>query len=159
MSELSDETIAAHALTDFALDTAEKDFKSVVRDNIVRLKSGDLGSLPAILAIVVLCGLFGWANSESFLSRINLANFLEQASAVIVIAMAVSFVLLLGEIDLSAGFTAGVAAAVLATRLEHWSLLPAIGMSALVAIALGAFTGSMCATGGIPSFGVTLCNF
>ena len=158
MPELSDETIASHALTDFALDTAQKDFKSVVKDNLTRLKAGDLGSLPAILAIIVLCALFGWANSESFLSRINLANFLEQASAVIVIAMAVSFVLLLGEIDLAAGFTAGVSAAVLATRLEKWSLLPAIGMAALVAIVLGAFTGFMVAKVGIPSFVVTLAN-
>ena len=152
------ETTAQHALTDFALDTAEKDFRSVIKDNAIRLKSGDLGSLPAILAILVLSGLFGWANSESFLSRINLANFLEQASAVIVIAMAVSFVLLLGEIDLAAGFTAGVAAAVLATRLQHWALLPAVGMAALVAIVMGAFTGFMVAKVGIPSFVVTLAN-
>ncbi len=158
MSEISETTAASHAITDFALDTAEKDFKTVVKDNVARLKSGDLGSLPAILAIVVLSALFGWANSAAFLSRINLSNFLEQASAVIVIAMAVSFVLLLGEIDLSAGFTAGVAAAVLATRLEHWSLLPAIGMSALVAIVLGSFTGFMVAKVGIPSFVVTLAN-
>ena len=158
MSEISDATAASHALTDFALDTAEKDFKAVVKDSVTRLKSGDLGSLPAILAIVVLSALFGWANSGAFLSRVNLSNFLEQASAVIVIAMAVSFVLLLGEIDLSAGFTAGVAAAVLATRLEHWSLLPAIGMSALVAIVLGSFTGFMVAKVGIPSFVVTLAN-
>jgi D-xylose transport system permease protein len=152
------EVNTSHALTDFALDTAEKDFKAVVKDNVGRLKSGDLGSLPAILAILVLSGLFGWANFESFWSRVNLANFLEQASAVIVIAMAVSFVLLLGEIDLAAGFTAGVAAAVLATRLEHWSLLPAIGMSALVALVMGAFTGFMVAKVGIPSFVVTLAN-
>jgi D-xylose transport system permease protein len=149
---------AQHALTDFALDIAEKDFRTVIKDNLTRLKSGNLGSLPAILAIVVLTGLFGWANPSSFLSRINLANFLEQASAVIVIAMAVSFVLLLGEIDLAAGFTAGVAAAVLATRLEKWPLLPSVGMAALVAIVLGAFTGFMVAKVGIPSFVVTLAN-
>ncbi len=149
---------AQHALTDFALDNAQKDFKTVVNDNVVRLKSGNLGSLPAILAIVVLTGLFGWANPGSFLSKINLANFLEQASAVIVIAMAVSFVLLLGEIDLSAGFTAGVSAAVLATRLEHWPLIPSILMAAAVAIVLGAFTGFMVAKVGIPSFVVTLAN-
>jgi len=74
--------------------------------------------------------------------------------------MAVSFTLLVGEIDLAAGFTAGVAAAVLATRLvDGWGLGPAILLSAAVAIALGMFTGYMVARVGIPSFVVTLANF
>jgi D-xylose transport system permease protein len=73
--------------------------------------------------------------------------------------MAVTFVLLLGEIDLAAGFTAGVSAAVLATRLESWPLFPSILASAAVALLLGTFTGFMVARVGIPSFVVTLANF
>ncbi len=146
------------ALTDFALDSVQADFSSVVRDTMARLRSGSLGSLPAILAIAALVAVFGSVNSSSFLSAVNLANFLEQASSVIVIAMAVSFTLLLGEIDLAAGFTAGVSAAVLATRLQEWPLLPSIAVAALVAIALGMFTGFMVAKVGIPSFVVTLAN-
>ena len=117
-----------------------------------------LGSLPAILAISGAGAIFGSVNPGSFLSALNLANFLEQASAVIVIAMAVSFTLLLGEIDLAAGFTAGVSAAVLATRLDEWPLLPSVLVAALVAVALGSFTGFMVAKVGIPSFVVTLAN-
>jgi len=146
------------ALTDFALDSAKKDFRTVVGETIARLRSGSLGSLPAVLAILALVVIFGSVNPSSFLSQINLANLLEQASAVIVIAMAVSFTLLLGEIDLAAGFTAGVAAAVMATRLEEWAFLPSIAMATLVAIALGTFTGYMVAKVGIPSFVVTLAN-
>jgi len=146
------------ALTDFALDGAKKDLRSIVGDTIARLRSGSLGSLPAVLAILALVIIFGSVNPDSFLSQINLANLLEQASAVIVIAMAVSFTLLLGEIDLAAGFTAGVAAAVMATRLEEWAFLPSIAMATLVALALGTFTGYMVANVGIPSFVVTLAN-
>ncbi len=65
---------------------------------------------------------------------------------------------MLGEIDLAAGFTAGVAGAVLATRLQDWSLVPSILAAASVAIALGTFTGFMVAKVGIPSFVVTLAN-
>jgi D-xylose transport system permease protein len=112
-----------------------------------------------VLAIVVLVTVFGLA-SETFLTALNFANFLDQASSVIVIAMAVTFVLLLGEIDLAAGYTAGVAAAMLALRLQaDWPLLAAIAVSALVAVLLGLWTGALVAKLGIPSFVVTLANF
>jgi D-xylose transport system permease protein len=144
---------------DFGIDTNRRSFSDVARDTVARYKSGDLGSLPAILAIVFLVTIFWWARPETFASAINFANFLEQASGVTVIAMAVTFVLLLGEIDLAAGFTAGISAAVLATRLQDWPLLPSILMAAAVAVVLGMFTGFMVARVGIPSFVVTLANF
>lgn len=148
------------AVADFGLDTAQRSLGDVIHDSIARFKGGDLGPIPALLAIVTLVSVFGFANPETFLSVGNFANLLEQASAVIVIAMAVSFSLLLGEIDLAAGFTAGVAAAVMATRLQDgWDLPAAVLLSALVAIALGMFTGFMVAKVGIPSFVVTLANF
>lgn len=151
-------TETPQALTDFALDNGTPDLRTVISSRWVELRSGNLGSLPALLAIAVLSLVFGSVNPSSFLSEVNLANLLEQASAVIVIAMAVSFTLLLGEIDLAAGFTAGVSAAVLATRLESWPLLPSVLMAATVAVALGTFTGWLVAKVGIPSFVVTLAN-
>jgi D-xylose transport system permease protein len=150
---------SSEALSDFALDTAPQSFRSALSDAKARWKSGDLGSLPAVLAIIVLVTVFGLA-SDTFLTALNFANFLDQASSVIVIAMAVTFVLLLGEIDLAAGYTAGVAAAMLALRLQaDWPLLAAIAVSALVAVALGLWTGALVAKLGIPSFVVTLANF
>jgi D-xylose transport system permease protein len=150
---------SGEALSDFALDSAPQTFRSALSDAKARWRSGDLGSLPAVLAIVVLVTVFGLA-SETFLTALNFANFLDQASSVIVIAMAVTFVLLLGEIDLAAGYTAGVAAAMLALRLQaDWPLLAAIAVSALVAVLLGLWTGALVAKLGIPSFVVTLANF
>lgn len=143
----------------FALDNTTRSLGDVWRDTRARYRSGDLGSLPAILAIVALVAIFGFARSETFLSARNFGNLVEQASGVIVIAMAVTFVLLLGEIDLAAGFTAGISAAVLATRLQHWPLWSSVLLAALVATALGMFTGFMVAKVGIPSFVVTLANF
>jgi D-xylose transport system permease protein len=150
---------SGEALSDFALDSAPQTFRSALSDAKARWRSGDLGSLPAVLAIIVLVTVFGLA-SDTFLTALNFANFLDQASSVIVIAMAVTFVLLLGEIDLAAGYTAGVAAAMLALRLQaDWPLLAAIAVSALVAAALGLWTGALVAKLGIPSFVVTLANF
>lgn len=147
------------ALSDFALDSQKQTFRSAIADTRSRLRSGDLGSLPAVLAIVVLVAIFSFS-SDTFLTALNFANFLEQAAAVIVISMAVTFVLLLGEIDLAAGYTAGVTAAVLALRLQDgWGLLPAVLISAVAAALLGLWTGALVAKLGIPSFVVTLANF
>jgi D-xylose transport system permease protein len=147
------------ALSDFALDSQRQSLAGALSDSKARLRSGELGSLPAVLAIIVLVSIFSLA-SDTFLTALNFANFLEQAAAVIVIAMAVTFVLLLGEIDLAAGYTAGVTAAVLALRLEAgWGLVPTVLLSAVVALALGFWTGALVAKLGIPSFVVTLANF
>jgi D-xylose transport system permease protein len=150
---------ASQALSDFELDAPDQSLGDAARATLARMRQGDLGSIPAVLSIIALVAIFGIARPDSFLSKLNFANFLEQASAVVVIAMAVSFVLLLGEIDLAAGFTAGVSAAVLATRLAgSWPLWAAALIAALVALALGMFTGFMVAKVGIPSFVVTLAN-
>lgn len=155
---MSSKSAAAQADADFALDTGPATVRASISAYFARVRGGELGSIPALLAIVALVSIFGAVNPSSFLSTLNLANFMEQASSVIVIAMAVSFTLLLGEIDLAAGFTAGVSAAVLATRLNEWPLLPSALTAAAVAVALGMFTGYMVAKVGIPSFVVTLAN-
>ncbi|MFN6122656.1 MAG: sugar ABC transporter permease [Actinomycetes bacterium] len=147
------------ALSDFALDSQKQTFTSAIADTKARLRSGELGSLPAVLAIIVLVAIFSFS-SDTFLTALNFANFLEQAAAVIVISMAVTFVLLLGEIDLAAGYTAGVTAAVLALRLQDgWGLLPSVLIAATAAALLGLWTGALVAKLGIPSFVVTLANF
>ena len=66
-----------------------------------------MGSLPAILGLVVLFVVFGLAN-DRFLSALNMANLITQAGAIMVLAMGLVMVLLLGDIDLSAGVAGGV---------------------------------------------------
>ena len=65
---------------------------------------------------------------DSFLTEQNFANLLNQGAAIMVLAMGLVFVLLLGEIDLSAGFTAGMGAAILGVTLtEHGWAWPLVG--------------------------------
>ena len=134
--------------------------KGAAKDYWSRVKAGDIGSLPAILGLVVLCLVFG-SMSSVFLTPGNFANLITQAAAVIVIAMGLIFVLLLGEIDLSAGYTAGVTGAVLVILITNqgqpWyvALVASIAVGAL----LGFLLGSLVARLGIPSFVVTLAAF
>jgi D-xylose transport system permease protein len=134
--------------------------KGAMKDYWSRVKAGDIGSLPAVLGLVVLCIVFG-SMSNVFLTPGNFANLITQAAAVIVIAMGLVFVLLLGEIDLSAGYTAGVSGAVLVILITNegqpWYI--ALLASIAVGVLLGFFLGTLVARLGIPSFVVTLAAF
>jgi len=125
-----------------------------------KVKAGQVGALPALLGLFVLCIVFG-TQSSVFLTPGNLANLLTQAAAVIVIAMGLVFVLLLGEIDLSAGYAAGVCGALLVimiTEMDYpWYL--AFPISVLAGVILGAVIGYLVAQLKIPSFVVTLATF
>jgi D-xylose transport system permease protein len=125
-----------------------------------RLRGGDLGSLPAVAGLVVLCIVFT-ALRPVFFSAINFANLFTQGAQVIIIAMGLVFVLLLGEIDLSAGFTSGVCAAVLAELLTnwHWPWYAAVLVSMATGVVIGLTLGSLVAKVRIPSFVVTLAAF
>ena len=141
--------------------TLEKEtLKGAASNYLSRVKAGDIGSLPAVLGLVSLIAVFG-AMSEFFLTNRNFANLLTQAAPVIVIAMGLVFVLLLGEIDLSAGYASGVCGAVLVLLVtnEGWSWYTALTASIAVGGLLGVLIGTLVSRLGIPSFVVTLAAF
>ncbi|MGC0422642.1 sugar ABC transporter permease [Embleya sp. AB8] len=125
-----------------------------------RLRGGDTGAMPAVLGLAVLCTVFAIMRPK-FLSAGNFANLFTQGAAVTVIAMGLIFVLVLGEIDLSAGFASGVCAAVLAVLLtEHgWPWYGAVLAALAVGAVIGLLLGVLVAKVGIPSFVVTLGAF
>ena len=132
-----------------------------LRDYGVRLRGGDVGGLPAILGLLVLVAVFSGLRPSTFTNAFNFANLIHQSAAVIVIAMGLVFILLLGEIDLAAGYTAGTAAAVMGIVVtqqgQPWwlAVLACLAAGAVV----GALIGLLVARLGIPSFVVTLAAF
>ncbi|GAB2454774.1 sugar ABC transporter permease [Streptosporangium sandarakinum] len=131
-----------------------------VRGYAERVRGGDMGALPAVFGLVVLCTVFSILR-PSFLTPGNFANLLTQGAAITVIAMGLVFVLLLGEIDLSAGFASGVCASVLAILLTEQGLpwYVAVLAAILTGVVIGAALGTVVAKLGIPSFVVTLAAF
>ncbi|MGW0661553.1 sugar ABC transporter permease [Streptodolium elevatio] len=131
-----------------------------VRDYLARLRGGDMGVLPALFGLFALCTAFSIMRPR-FLTAGNFANLFTQGAAVTVIAMGLIFVLVLGEIDLSAGFASGVCAAVCATLMDRhgtpWYL--AVGAALLTGLVIGLTIGVLVAKLGIPSFVVTLGGF
>ena len=141
--------------------TLEKEtLKGAASNYLSRVKAGDIGSLPAVLGLVSLIAVFG-AMSEFFLTNRNFANLLTQAAPVMVIAMGLVFVLLLGEIDLAAGYASGVCGAVLVLLVTNhgWSWYTALAASIAVGAGLGLLIGTLVSRVGIPSFVVTLAAF
>ncbi len=125
-----------------------------------RVRGGEMGALPAIFGLLALCTVFSILR-PAFLTAGNLANLLPQGAAVTAIAMGLVFVLLLGEIDLSAGFTSGVCASVLAIALTEYGVSWYVAVLAAIAIGsiVGLILGTLVAKIGIPSFVVTLAAF
>ncbi|MGN9906223.1 sugar ABC transporter permease [Phytohabitans sp. LJ34] len=152
-------TITAQHIEPAAV-TPKPTVTSIVRDYIARIRGGDLGALPAVLGLVVLCVFFGLMR-PAFFSERNFANLFTQGAGVAVIAMGLVFVLLLGEIDLSAGFAAGVCAAVLAqvVAVHGYPWYVAVLAALATGVVIGLVLGFLVAKVGIPSFVVTLAAF
>ena len=133
-----------------------------VRSYLSRVRAGDMGVLPAVGGLVVLSILFTLL-SQYFLTERNIANLITQAAPSIMLAMGLVFVILLGEIDLSAGTTSGVAMAIFVVLADpggpniNWVV--ALLIALVTGVAIGLFIGFFVARVGIPSFVVTLGLF
>jgi len=88
----------------------EGNVREQVNAYVARVKGGEMGALPSVLSLFVLTMLFSLLNPY-FLTQGNFANLLTQTATLMMIAMALVFVILIAEIDLSAGVTSGVAMA------------------------------------------------
>ncbi len=126
------------------------------------VRSGEIGSVPILLAIVLITIFFQSKNSN-FLGATNFNNLIVQMSGTAVTAFGVVFVLLLGEIDLSISYIGGLAGVTVAELQlpgsnHHFPGLIAIAAALLVGLLLGAFQGSFIAFLLVPSFVVTLAG-
>ncbi|MFM6962732.1 MAG: sugar ABC transporter permease [Micrococcales bacterium] len=124
-----------------------------------RLRSGDMGALPAIGALIFLGALFAFL-SPVFLTLINFSNLFVQASTLIMLSAALVFVLLLGEIDLSAGVTFGTGMAIFVQlQLDGWPWPLSLLLAFILGLAIGWTIGTFVARIGVPSFVVSLAFY
>ncbi|WP_300680522.1 sugar ABC transporter permease [Nocardioides sp.] len=131
----------------------------IVRSQLRRLRSGELGSLPVVLGLFVICIGFYSADS-SFLSSRNIVSITQFAAPTGVIALGIVLVLLLGEIDLSVGSVSGLASAIMAVAVVNhgYAEWVAIAISMLVGLAIGLVYGALFVWVGVPSFVFSLAG-
>jgi D-xylose transport system permease protein len=126
-----------------------------------KIKAGESGVLPVVFGLVVIIIIFQSKNGK-FLSGGNLVNLMDQASFIMMLGMAEVFVLLLGEIDLSAGFNMAIGAMITAQLAAPphnvpWYLAILAGLAACVFIST--IIGLLITKLRLPSFIVTLAFF
>jgi D-xylose transport system permease protein len=130
-----------------------------VRIWLKRIRSGESGALPVIAGLIVIVLIFQIKNSL-FLSAGNLVNLMTQAAFIVTLGMAEVFVLLLGEIDLAAGFTAACGAVIALWMLAAGNPWWLAVIAALAATgAYGAVQGIIITRLRLPSFVVTLAGY
>jgi D-xylose transport system permease protein len=125
-----------------------------------RIRYGESGALPVVAGLIVLVVIFQVQDSL-FLSAGNITNLLIQGTVFILLGMAEVWVLVLGEIDLSIGFVAGIGAVITAILVAppnnlSWWLAVIVGL--LATSAIGAVQGLLVIKIGLPSFIVTLAG-
>ena len=129
----------------------------------LNVRTGNLGAVPLIVGEVAVVIVFG-LTATNFFTSTNFVNLITQTAGTCMLAYGVVFVLLLGEIDLSIGFLAGIGALVVAELQlpgSSWQMNGLLAMLVAVAVcaAIGGVQGSIVAFVGVPSFVVTLAGF
>jgi D-xylose transport system permease protein len=129
----------------------------------LNLRTGNLGPFPIIVGQIMVVIIFGFT-ATNFFTAVNFVNLINETVGTAMLAFGVVFVLLLGEIDLSIGYLAGIGALVVAELQLPGSGHQIPGLLAMViAVAvcasIGLLQGSIVAFVGVPSFVVTLGGF
>lgn len=141
--------------------SASQSLSGYINSYLKRMRSGDLGSLPIILGVIVIALIFQILN-QNYLTPRNFVNLIVQMAGITTIAIGVVYVLLLGEIDLSIGYVSAVAAVFMTLRMrppDGWPWFAAIAVALMFAALIGIVQGMIITRFQLPSFVVTLAGF
>ncbi|MCK1323982.1 sugar ABC transporter permease [Bradyrhizobium sp. 156] len=124
-----------------------------------RVRSGDLGSLPVVVGLIVICAAFETLNPV-FLAPNNLVNLLFDCATVGVISLGIVCILMVGEIDLSVGSVSGFSSALVGVLwvAQDWPVAVAIVTALVLGAAIGALYAFLFNRLGMPSFVSTLAG-
>jgi len=144
-----------------AAETEVSGIGGLLQGAIDNLKTGNLGVLPIAVGLVAIVIFFG-LTAPNFFTANNFDNVIQQMAPTTMLAFGVVFVLLLGEIDLSIGYVAGMGMLIVASLTDPAGpALPgvvAMVLTVLCCATIGGVQGSIVAFVGVPSFVVTLAG-
>jgi D-xylose transport system permease protein len=129
-------------------------------DNI---RTGNIGVLPIVIGMIFIVIFFVF-KATNFFTATNFINIIIQMAGTTMLAYGVVFVLLLGEIDLSISYIAGIGALAVAEfqlpgSSHDYNGLIAIVIAVIICGLIGLLQGAIVAFVGVPSFVVTLAGF
>ncbi len=119
---------------------------------------GQLGTYLGLSGVLVgMVLLFGWM-SEYFISVDTFVAIANEIPALMVMAIGMTFVLIIAGIDLSVGSVLALSAAISATAMLqwHWGPLASAALGMAAGLMCGAVTGAVSVAWRLPSFIVSL---
>ncbi|WP_203234918.1 ABC transporter permease [Modicisalibacter coralii] len=123
-----------------------------------RLKSALRQYGGIFLSLIALCFFFSLTN-ERFMSLANFMNILQQVAVIAVLAFGMTWVILLGDIDLSVGSMLAVAGMVGAQVIGlGWGFMPALVITLIAGALMGLINGVLTAKLMLPAFIVTVAT-
>lgn len=130
-----------------------KDLQKVLRQNI-----RDYGMF---IALFIIMGVFTLMTDRVFISPRNISNLFNQTGYVAVLAVGMTLVIVIRQIDLSVGFLAGFLGAIAAIAMVFWHLpvYIVIPFVLLLGVLAGCITAFPVAQLGIPSFVASLAGW
>jgi D-xylose transport system permease protein len=151
--------------TDTLLDRRDERVKhaegigGAIRGFLDRVRSGDLGSLPVVVGLLIIWTVFQSLNPV-FLAPNNLVNLLFDCSTVGVISLGIVCILMVGEIDLSVGSVSGFSSALVGVLWvnQGWPVALAIIAALVVGALIGTIYALLFNRFGMPSFVSTLAG-
>ena len=110
------------------------------------------------IALAAIFIIFGFVTGGSFLSPRNLTNLINQTGYIAVMAVAMTLILIICEIDLSVGYVSGFLGAICAilmvrVGISMWIVMPII---LVMGVIIGAAKGLIVTKMGVPAFVTTL---
>jgi D-xylose transport system permease protein len=159
----TDPTAAGQVAADVPPEIVAGSLREYLRGWAARVRGGQSGVLPVVAGMLLIIVVFELISpNHIFLSAGNMVNLFQQSAVFMVLAMAETFALLLGEIDLSVGYVAAVGGVIGVQLVQptttHWPWWAAIAAALLACALIGALQGTLVTRLGLPSFIVTLAG-
>jgi simple sugar transport system permease protein len=131
---------------------SEPSSKEPLRDAMWR----NIATVSMVGVAILVAAFFGFM-TDTFMTTGNVLNVLRQMAPTLVVAVAMTFVITTGQIDLSVGSTVAFVSALSAVLLDGgWDSSVVILIALLAGATIGAINGWFSAYQGVPSFIVTL---
>lgn len=140
-------------------ETSVKQEKNLFKE-ILSLLKANIRDYMMYIVLVAIIVFFSVKTNGNFVTAMNISNLLNQAAYVMVLAVGMTLILILRQIDLSVGYVAGFCGAVAAILLTKYGLPSyiVIPIVLLIGLAIGFYQGMLVTRVGVPAFVATLAG-
>lgn len=139
--------------------TTQKQKRSLGSEIITLLKV-NIRDYMMYIALVVIMGFFTFKTHGGFIQARNISNLINQAGYVAVLAIGMTLILILRQIDLSVGYVAGFSGAIAAILLTqaHLNVWLTILIVLAIGLVIGLYQGMIVTRLNVPAFVTTLAG-